>query len=125
MKLIDLNTVPQEKPRETVIGPYTDPKEFLQQVMAAVELPLSQRMRAGIELLPYIHPRLAVTALVNEQSFAELFERRLKRIDQMTNGNGKAAVEVKPYVNPQPIEHRPIEAPKPLPRIADRRFRRM
>ena len=42
MKLIDLNTVPQEKPKkETVIGPYTDPKEFLQQVMAAVE-PLSR-----------------------------------------------------------------------------------
>jgi hypothetical protein len=49
--------------------------------------------------------------LVNEQSFAELLEKRIKRMEAM---NGQP-----PSQGPQ------IETPKPLPRIADRRFRRM
>lgn len=75
------------------------------------------RWRVGRDILPYETPKLAVTAQVSEQSFAELLERRIKKLDAM---NGK----------PQPIEQKTIdqpqiETPRPLPRIADRRFRRI
>ena len=45
-------------------------------------LPLSVRMRAAIEVLPFTHPKLAVTAMVSEQDFATVLDRRLKRIDR-------------------------------------------
>jgi hypothetical protein len=87
-----------------------EPLKFLKAVYMNADLPLSVRMRAAIELLPFTHPKLAVTALVNEQDFATLLDRRLKRIEAM---NGK----------PQTIDQT-IEAKPPLPRVADRRFRR-
>jgi hypothetical protein len=51
------------------------------------ELPLSVRMRAAIELLPYSHPKLAVTAMVTENDIATLLDRRIKRYEAMNNGN--------------------------------------
>ena len=89
-----------------------DPLKFLTAVYMDAKLPLSVRMRAAIELLPFTHPKLAVTAMVTENDIATLLDRRIKRIEAM-NGNPQ----------PQTIEQ-PIEAPKPLPRIADRRYRR-
>ena len=86
-----------------------DPLNFLKAVYMNAKLPLSVRMRAAIELLPFTHPKLAVTALVNEQDFATLLDQRIRRMEQRQQ---------------QTIEQT-IEAPKPLPRIADRRFRRM
>jgi hypothetical protein len=86
-----------------------DPLNFLKAVYMNAKLPLSVRMRAAIELLPFTHPKLAVTALVNEQDFATLLDQRIRRMEQRQQ---------------QTIEQ-PIEAPKLLPRIADRRFRRM
>jgi hypothetical protein len=76
------------------------------------------RWRVGRDLLPYETPKLAVTAQVSEQSFAELLERRIKKLDAM-NGN--------PQPQPQ-IDHtteQTIEASKPLPRLNDRRYRRI
>jgi hypothetical protein len=90
-----------------------DPLNFLKAVYMDAKLPLSVRMRAAIELLPFTHPKLAVTAMVNEQDFATLLDRRLKRIEAM---NGK----------PQTIANQAIEAkPPPLRRLVDRRFRRV
>jgi len=40
-------------------------------------------MRAAIEVLPFTHPKLAVVAQINEQNFAEVLERRLKRIAEL------------------------------------------
>jgi hypothetical protein len=37
----------------------------------------------SIEVLPFTHPKLAVTAVVSEQDFATVLDRRLKRIEQM------------------------------------------
>jgi hypothetical protein len=90
----------------------TDPLNFLKAVYMDAKLPLSVRMRAAIELLPFTHPKLAVTALVNEQDFATLLDRRLKRIEAM---NGK----------PQTIDQTIEAKPPPLPRLVDRRFRRV
>ena len=90
-----------------------DPLSFLKAVYMNVELPLSVRMRAAIELLPFTHPKLAVTALVSEQDFATVLDRRLKRIEEMR----AKVIEAKPAQ---------IEAkPNPMPRIADKRYRRI
>ncbi len=86
-----------------------DPLNFLKAVYMDAKLPLSVRMRAAIEILPFTHPKLAVTAMVNEQDFATLLDRRLKRMEAM-NGNQPQTIAAKP---------------PPLPRLADRRFRRV
>jgi hypothetical protein len=90
--------------------------DLLRAVYRNPSIPLSTRIRCAVAALPHEVPRLQVSALVNEQSFAELLDRRLKRIEEM---NGQ------PRTQTQVIDHPKIEAPKPLPRIADRRFRRM
>jgi hypothetical protein len=89
-----------------------DPLSFLKAVYMNAELPLSVRMRAAIELLPFTHPKLAVTAMVTENDIATLLDRRLKRIEAM---NGK----------PQTIDQTIEAKPPPLPRLVDRRFRRV
>jgi lambda repressor-like predicted transcriptional regulator len=81
--------------------------EFLQAVYCNDQLPLSTRMRAAIAALPFEVPKLAVTAVVSEQDFATLLDRRLKRIEEM---KAKA------------IEATPQAA---LPRLDDRRYRRL
>jgi len=60
-----------------------DPLSFLKAVYMNAELPLSVRMRAAIEVLPFTHPKLAVTAVMSEQDFATVLDRRLKRIEEM------------------------------------------
>src|SRR5258708_17641169 len=80
--------------------------DLLRAVYRSASIPLPVRMRAAIAALPHEVPRLMVTAQVNEQSFAELLDRRLKRI---------AELEAKPINgNPQPqtIDQPQIETPK-------------
>jgi hypothetical protein len=90
-----------------------DPKDFLKAVYMNADLPLSLRMRAAIELMPFVHPKLAVTAVVNEQNFAEVLDRRLKRLAEINNQK---------TINGNPHE---IEVKPPMPRLADRRYRRV
>jgi hypothetical protein len=89
--------------------------DLLRAVYRNPSIPLPVRMRAAIAALPHETPRLMVQALVNEQSFAELLERRLKHQAQIEATNGK----------PQQIEQQMIETSRPLPRSNDRRLRRM
>jgi hypothetical protein len=86
--------------------------DLLRAVYRSTTIPLSVRMRAAIACLPHEVPRLMVSALVNEQSFAELLDKRIKKMEAM---NGK----------PQTIANQAIEAKSPLPRLADRRLRRL
>ena len=94
------------------IGPNGTSLQLLQTVYRNPSIALSVRMRAAVAALPFEFPKLAVTAVVSEQNFAELLDRRLKRIAELEatpiNAN-KPEIEVKP----------------PMPRIADRRFRRI
>jgi hypothetical protein len=108
--LVDLNSLPQEKPREIDIGKGMS-IDLLRAVYRNPSIPLPVRIRCAVAALPHEVPRLAVTALVNEQSFAELLDKRLKKMAQMD--------QQPPSQGPQ------IEASKPLPRIADRRYRRI
>jgi hypothetical protein len=68
-------------------------------------------MRAAIAALPFEHPKLAVTAVIDEQDFATLLDQRIKQMEEMklieakpSNGNGDARLP---------------------PSIPDRRFRRI
>jgi len=92
-----------------------DPLTFLKAVYMNAELPLSVRMRAAIEVLPFTHPKLAVTAVVSEQDFATVLDRRLKRIEEMkVNAN-----EATPVSDGEKVD---VRLP---PRPADHRFRRI
>ena len=92
-----------------------DPLSFLKAVYMNVELPLSVRMRAAIELLPFTHPKLAVTAVVSEQDFAAVLDRRLKRIQEMKTN----AIEATPLIDGEKVD---VRLP---PVVPDRRFRRI
>ena len=85
-----------------------DPLSFLKAVYMNADLPLSVRMRAAIELLPFTHPKLAVTAVVSEQDFATVLDRRLKRIEEMKAN----AIGATPVIDGEKVD-------------ADRRFRRI
>jgi hypothetical protein len=63
--------------------------------------------------LPFELPKLAVTAVINEQNFAEALERRLQNMERINNGNGKM------------IEAKQAETKTPMPRLADQRYRRV
>jgi hypothetical protein len=92
-----------------------DPLSFLKAVYMNAELPLSVRMRAAIELLPFTHPKLAVTAVVSEQDFATVLDRRLKRIEEMKTN----AIEATPLIDGKKVD---VRLP---PVVPDRRFRRI
>ena len=79
---------------------------------------LSIRMRAAMACLPFETPKLLATAIINEGSFAELLERRLKRMEQQTK-----LIEAKPNAD-QKENGGNADARLP-PSIPDRRFRRM
>jgi hypothetical protein len=96
----------QQKP--TIGAGETDPLAFLKAVYMNADLPLSVRMRAAIEVLPFTHPKLAVTAQITENDFATLLDRRIAPYHQMKMiGHQRpataAAAEVKP---PMPMRRR-------------------
>jgi len=94
-------------------SPKLDALRYLQMIYRDPQLSTAVRMRAAGLALPFESPKLAVTAVVSEQDFATVLDRRLKRIEEMK----AKVIEAKPAQ---------IEAkPNPMPRIADKRYRRM
>ena len=53
--------------------------DLLRAIYRRVDLPLSTRMRAATAALPHEHPKLAVTAMVNEGDFANQLDRAVQR----------------------------------------------
>jgi hypothetical protein len=90
--------------------------DLLRAVYRCSSLALTTRMRAAIAALPHEVPKLAVTAVVSEQDFATVLDRRLKRIEEMK------LIEAKPTIDG--LEGRPADVRLP-PVVPDRRFRRM
>ena len=66
-------------------------------------------MRAAGLALPFESPKLAVTAVVSEQDFATVLDRRLKRIEEMKLLENKA-VNRKVTVTDRAIEPEPLTA---------------
>ena len=101
--------------------------EFLQAIYMNDELPLLTRVRVAIACLPFESPKLIATAVMNEGSFAELLDRRLKRIEEMKllenkTINGNATVSNR-TIEPEPKSSPPM--PAPLNRLYSSRFRRI
>ena len=105
------NLFEDKKPQEIEIPADGISLDLLRAVYRNSSLPLTTRMRAAIAALPFESPKLAVTAVVSEQDFATVLDRRLKRIEEM---KGKV-IEKTPQVEVKPT----------LPRVADRRYRRL
>jgi hypothetical protein len=109
-QIVDLQP---EKPKEIELPPHGTSLDLLRAVYRNPSLALPVRMRAAIAALPFELPKLAVTAVINEQNFAEVLERRLQNMERINNGNG------------QMIEAKQVETKTPMPMLADRRYRRV
>jgi hypothetical protein len=127
--LVDLQMA-QEKPKEIELPPDATSLDLLRAIYRCPTANLQMRIRCAIAALPHEHGRLSVVAVVNEQSFAEVLERRLARIKEMENGNGKL-IDAKPQELelraplPRSNDRPQIEVRPPLAPTNDRRFRRM
>lgn len=97
------------------LSPNATSLDLLRAIYRNPHAELTMRIRCAMACLQYEHPRLAVTAMVSEQSFAEVLERRLRKLRDMEQ-NGKAIEAPKPAPD--------IEIKPPMPRVADRRYRR-
>jgi hypothetical protein len=128
-KLVDLQTLNQEsidQALEALPDKHTA-LELGQAIYRCRSLPWQDRWRAGREILPYETPRLGITAVVSEQDFATLLDRRLARIAEMK------MIEARPNnggETPKPTNaaevSRGAEVDARLqPRVPDRRWRRV
>lgn len=64
------------------------PLEFLQAVYEDDRLPLTTRMRAAAEAAPYMHPKLAVIANLENRGFGDQLEERVSRRLRLIPKNG-------------------------------------
>jgi hypothetical protein len=108
------------------IGPNEISLDLLRAVYRSNHLPLTTRMRAAISALPHEVPKLIATAVMNEGSFADLLDRRLKRIEQMklleskaVNGNATVTDRT---MEPEPRPSPPM--PAPLNRLYNKKLYR-
>jgi len=100
-----------------------DALEFLQAVYQNPEAPLAIRMRAAQIAIEYERPRLAVTAVINGDDWAQRLDRAVERSNAVrviealpappAEGDESVVVKERPAVGPSPT---PIDAPFPSPR---------
>jgi hypothetical protein len=65
---------------EIAVRPDASPLEFLQAVFRNPNEPMGRRLRAAIECLPFLHPKLSVTYAIDGQGLAAQLEKRLERL---------------------------------------------
>jgi hypothetical protein len=109
------NLFDEKKQQEIEISADGISLDLLRAVYRSNQLPLTTRMRAAIAALPFESPKLAVTAVVSEQDFATVLDRRLKRIEEMKAN----AIEATPVIDGEKAD---VRLP---PVVPDRRFRRI
>ena len=77
-----------------------DALTFLQSIYQNEAVPLPVRLRAAAIAIEYERPRLAVTALIDEASFAARLDKAVERSQKIRNGqviiNGTKLIEAKP-----------------------------
>ena len=95
------------------IGEVKSAHELLKKVYGSPLIPLAVRMRAAMAAIPFESAKFAVVAQVSERDVATLLDQRIKHLETVENGNGKI------------IERQPVETKPRLPRLADRRYRRL
>jgi hypothetical protein len=109
--------IEDEPEGELGIGPNGTSLDLLRAVYRSSSQPLGVRMRAAGLAIRYEHPALIATAVINESSFAELLERRIERHKAISEGK---VIEHQPQQSDQGPELKPQ-----MPRVPDRRFRRI
>ena len=86
-----LDRIDAQQDKHLELGPTAISLDLLRAVYRNPTQQLSTRMRAAMACLPFETPKLLATAIVNEGSFAEILDRRLKRMEQTTK-----LIEAKP-----------------------------
>jgi hypothetical protein len=89
--------------------------DFLRRIYRSAQQPMSLRMRAAIEALPFEVPKLSATAItsMDEKSFAAQLERCIERSKSL------------PLLNPpKTIEHEQLVSADELKRPFPRNYRR-
>ena len=89
-----MRSLVEDEPKqiEIEIEPGATSLTLLQRVYRSPNLPLNTRLRAATAALPHEHPKLAVTAVVNEGDFAVQLDRAVER-------SRSAMIEAKPMAN--------------------------
>jgi hypothetical protein len=72
------NLEPRAEPEAIELAADATPLQFLQAVYRSPNQQMQRRLKAAIEAAEFVHPRLAVTAMLNG-GFAESLERALAR----------------------------------------------
>jgi len=82
------------------LSPDATSLEFHQAVYRNPLLPIPTRQRSAIAALQFEHPKLAVTAVIDEASFAYRLDKAVERTMKAKNGqaimNGTKLIEAKP-----------------------------
>jgi hypothetical protein len=76
----------------------TTPLDFLKAVYMNAKLPLHTRLKAACEAAPYVHPKLAVTAVISGQDYADRLHRAIER------SQSPKLIEAPPEATPVPSE---------------------
>jgi hypothetical protein len=84
-----------------------------------------ERWHIGRHILQFESPKLGIQAVVNEQDFAAILERRIRRMAELEANGNRPHID-QPIEKPQPqmIEAK-VDVRPPHPTTNDRRFRRM
>jgi len=106
--LVDLGTL-EQRSEEVEIPPTAISLDLLQAVYRNNSLALHVRMRAAIASLPHEVPKLIAQAILNEQSYAELLDRRLARMAEAK------LIEAQPpqIESKAPLSHTPDRSDQP------------
>jgi hypothetical protein len=99
--LATLDQIEQAREKSQMIAAPAGALDFLQAVYRSEAIPLSVRMRAAIEALPFETPKLSATAIIPG---GEHFEARLKRCIQRSRE--LKLIEHIPEATPS-ADHRP------------------
>lgn len=71
---------------------------FLQAIYKSPAMPLSVRMRAAVEALPFESPKLSATAVLTSEDFADRLEKAIARSGVKVSGT----IDAKAVALPQP-----------------------
>jgi hypothetical protein len=68
------------------LAPDATSLDFHRAVYRSPSLPISTRQRSAIAALQFEHPKLAISAIIDEKSFAYRLEKAIERTEQVKNG---------------------------------------
>jgi len=90
-----LDRIEAQRDNQLDLGPTATALDLLQAVYRDPAQELHTRIRCAMACLPFQSPKLIATAVMNENSFADLLERRLRRLQEMK------LIEQKPIAQPE------------------------